>query len=229
MYGMLVVENNSRERPIVQCSYSGFLSSPKIHDLLASLDQGKVFLNWIWLILISKSFLMNPDVIYALVNAHKGFYQYNSLHFGVSSVPLILQCTMEGVLQGITNVCVYLDNILIAGLSKQEHVKILDRVLQRMKEARLRLKTTKCSFMKKSMEYLKLSISAEGLCPIEETVHAILEAPEPQNVLELRSFMEVVNYYGEFLPQLSTLLAPPNELLQNDKKWNWGQEKEKAF
>ena len=69
------------------------------------------------------------------------------------------------------------------------------------------------------MEYLGHHISAEEISPTKEKVHAIVDPPEPQNVSELRSFLGLVNYYGKFLPQLSTLLAPLNELLQKEKKW----------
>ena len=112
----------------------------------------------------------------------------------------------------------YLDDILIAGKSKQEHLKILDIVLQRMKDAGLRLKLPKRSFMTDSVEYLGHHISAEGIHPTKEKVRAIVDAPETQNVSELRSFFGLVNYYGKFLPQFSTLLAPLNELLWKEKK-----------
>ena len=102
-------------------------------------------------------------------------------------------------------------------------------MLQRMKDAGLRLKLPKCSFMTDSVEYLGHHISAEGIRPTKEKVRGIVDAPEPHNVSELRSFLGLVNYYGKFLPQLSTLLAPLNELLRKEKKWKWGVEQAKAF
>ena len=50
------------------------------------------------------------------VNMHKGLYRYQRLPFGVASAPAIFQRAMENVLQGIPNVCVYLDDILVTGL-----------------------------------------------------------------------------------------------------------------
>ena len=72
-------------------------------------------------------------------------------------------------------------------------------------------------------------ISAQGLSPMTEKVRAIKEAPSPKNVAELRSFLGLVNYYGKFLPELSTVLAPLYQLLHKDCSWSWQQDQETAF
>ena len=72
----------------------------------------------------------------------------------------------------------------------------------------MRLKREKCKFMLPSLSYLGHVISAEGLHTEEAKFKSILEAPEPRNVRELRSFLGMVNYYGKFLPDLATTLTP---------------------
>ena len=141
----------------------------------------------------------------------------------------IFQRTMEGILRGIPKVCVYIDDILVTGETDQEHLSTLDKVLTRLAEADLKLKQQKCHFLKPSVEYLGYNISAEGLRPTAEKVRAMAEAPAPQNVSQLRSFLGLVNYYSRFLPQLSSLLAPLYKLLQKKSIWTWGQEQQKAF
>ena len=80
-----------------------------------------------------------------------------------------------------------------------------------------------------SIEYLGHTISACSLQPTKEKVRAIVEAPAPQNVSQLKSFLGLLNCYAKFLPQLSTLLAPLYSLLQKNKQWTWGEEQDKAF
>ncbi len=58
-------------------------------------------------------------------------------------------------------------------------------------------------------------------------VKAVLEASSPKNVPELRS-LGLVNYYGKFLPDLASVLAPLYALLQK-KKWKWGAKQQQAF
>ena len=46
---------------------------------------------------------------------------------------------------------------------------------------------------------------------------------------QLKSFLGLVNYYGKFLPDLSTILAPLYKLLRKEAQWTWGKEQEGAF
>ena len=50
---------------------------------------------------------------------------------------------------------------------------------------------------------------------------AIVEAPQPQNVQQLRSFLGLLNYYRKFLPNLATVVKPLNDLLHKGQKWRW--------
>ena len=55
------------------------------------------------------------------INTHKGLFIYNRLPYGVSSAPGIFQRTVETLLQGIPNVLIYLDDILVSGKFTEEH------------------------------------------------------------------------------------------------------------
>lgn len=79
---------------------------------------------------------------------HKGLFTYARLPFGVSSSPAIFQRTMEGVLQEIENVAVYLDDIILTGKDDKDHLQTLDQVLQRLQNAGQHLKRSKCQFMR---------------------------------------------------------------------------------
>ncbi len=78
------------------------------------------------------------------------------------------------------------------------------------------------------VEYLGHQISGKGLQPTEDKVRTITDAPTPKYVTQLKSYLGLLNYYGKFLPDLATRLAPLYELLQKHKKWAWGEE-QKAF
>ena len=57
--------------------------------------------------------------------------------------------------------------------------------------------------------------------PCLRRVMQLSNAPPPKKVSELRSFSGLVNYYGKFVPNLSTLLHPLNHILKVDVKWKW--------
>ena len=64
-----------------------------------------------------------------VVNTSKGLFCYTRLPYGVSSAPGIFQQLMENALQGIPNVIVYIDDILVTGVNEEEHLKTLSLVL----------------------------------------------------------------------------------------------------
>jgi len=84
---------------------------------------------------------------------------------------------MDSLLQGLPNVCVYLDDILVIGPSHEDHLKTLEEVLRRLEAAGARLKREKCLFMLPAVEYLGHRISAKGLQPTDDKVKAIRDAP----------------------------------------------------
>ena len=136
---------------------------------------------------------------------------------------------MENILQGIPDVLVYLDDILVAGSSEAEHMQLLEIVMAKLENSGIRLKRSKCLFMLPSIQYLGHHISAEGISPAEDKKRAVLDAPVPQNIPQLRSFLGLVNYYGKFLHKLADTLAPLHQLLRKHEPWHWGQQQERAF
>ena len=98
-------------------------------------------------------------------------------------------------------ILLHIDNILVSGESESTHLHKRKRVLARLEAGGLRLKRTNCAFMLPSMDYLGHTITAEGLQPTKEKVHAIVEAPAPQNASQLRSSLGLVIYYNKFSPE----------------------------
>jgi len=105
---------------------------------------------------------------------------------------------MGTFLQGLPGVCIYLDDILITRKTDQKHLNNLFTVLQRLSAAGMKVKLEKCSFMLQEVEYLGHTISAKGLQSTTNKICAIVEAPQPTNVLQLKSFVGMLNYYGNF-------------------------------
>ena len=124
---------------------------------------------------------------------------------------------------------VYLDDVLVTGKCQGQHLQRLEEVLQRLSAAGLRLKRVKCQFMVPSVQYLGVTIDAEGTHPNKDKIRAIQEALAPTSVKELKAFLGLLNYYSKFLHNISSVLAPLYKLLKKGVKWHLGNKQETAF
>ncbi|XP_016520874.1 uncharacterized protein K02A2.6-like [Poecilia formosa] len=199
---------------------------PHLEELLATLSGGKYF-SKIDLAAAYQQVLLNEDSKkYTTINTHKGLLVYNRLPFGISTAPSIFQHIMENIMKGLP-VVVYLDDLLITGHSKAEHLCNLEKALRRLQENGLRVKRSK--FNKPQIEYLGHVLDEHGVHPSEEKVRAIQDAPAPTNVKELQAFLGLINYYGRFVPMQSTALAPLYKLLKDSVTWRWTEPEQAAF
>ena len=201
---------------------------PRIEDLYATLSGCAIFS----VLDLSNAYLQvlleENSMKYTTINTIKGLYEYTRLPFGASSAPAIFQRLMEDVLKGIPGVGVYLDDVLIAGKDATEHLARLDMVLTVLEKTGIKVGKSKCNF---AMPEVKLghSIDKAGLHTLPEKVSAIVAAPAPTNVTELRSYLGMLQYYARFLPNLSTVIAPLNNLLRKDVDFQWTVTEKNAF
>lgn len=160
-----------------------------MEDIFATLAGGQKFSN----IELSQAYqqvlLDEESKQFVVINTQKGLYRYNRLPFGVSSALGIFQRIMEKILQGIPQVAISLDDVLITGRSDKEHMDTLNLVLTKLEVAGLHLKREKCTFMSDSVIYFRHKIDANGLHPTIDKVKAVEQAPEPTNVTELKSYL----------------------------------------
>ena len=136
---------------------------------------------------------------------------------------------MEQTLQGIPNVEVMLDDIIVTGKSDAAHLEKLEAVLKRLAEKNLRINVQKCRFFMERIEYCGHEIDKDGLHNTNAKIEAVQYDPRPQDVSSVRGFLRLVNYYHRFLPTLSSVLHPLTQLLDKDHTWEWSHECEHAF
>ena len=177
---------------------------PTPEDLFSTLSGGKYFSK----LDLSQAYLQVPvdeaSKPYLTVNTHRGLYVYNRLPFGVASAPAMFQQIMDTVLQGVEGVTCYIDDILVSSCDEESHFQRLQQVFTRLENHGFRLKRKKCEFLMSSIEYLGHCVNEHGIQPLPSKVEAIVNAPAPENVQQLRSFLGLVNYYGKFIPNLAS-------------------------
>ena len=128
---------------------------------------------------------------------------------------------MDTILSGVPGTVCYIDDILVTGRNTEEHLSNLEEVFRRLANEGVTVKNSKCSYLENKVEYLGHVIDSKGIHVDPSKVKAIVKAPAPKNVVQLRSFLGLVNYYGKFIPNLATLTHPLNQLLKKNCKWQW--------
>ena len=96
--------------------------------------------------------LANESKLCTTINTHLRLFQYNRLCFGMASTQSMFQRVVDNLLQGMTYVGGYLDDILITGATRKEHDVNLDMILHRLEKARIRNKGSKSQLMKDEVE-----------------------------------------------------------------------------
>ena len=158
-----------------------------------------------------------------------GRYMFRRLPMGITSASEIFQRRMTQILEGLDGVAVYQDDIIVAGATKEEHDNRMNEVFRKLKKAGLKLNKNKCTFSKSELNYLGHSFSSKGISPSPDKIEAITKMVSPTNVTELRRFLGMINYLGRYIPNISEVVHPLNELLKHDIQWNWGKPHEDAF
>lgn len=141
---------------------------PRVEDLFTTLSGGSSFSKMDMSHACQQIVMDENSNQYLTINTHKGMLTYNP--FGVASAPTIFQRTIEGLLQGLTHVAVYLDDILVTGVNDEEHLQTLDAVFTSLQDAGLHLQRDKCEFLQKEVCYLGHLVVAQGLHPLKDKV-----------------------------------------------------------
>lgn len=202
---------------------------PTIENVIAQMGNAKVFSR----LDLQNAYLQLPleeeSKLYTTINSEYGLFRYNYLPFGVSSSPGLFQSFICSVLSGIENIVAYQDDILVSGESTESHDCTLRLVLQRLKEAGVKLNTGKCRFFLDTVTFLGYNFSSKGIQPCTDKIKAILDAPSPTNVMQVQSFIGICTFYSKFIPQFSNRMAPLYSLTKKGTKFVWGSDQMHAF
>lgn len=160
---------------------------------------------------------------------HNGIYRFKRLVFGVSSASEQYQHEIATVLAGIEGVENISDDIIIHAPDKEIHEKRMHAVLKRLESCGLTLNAEKCQFNMDKLVFMGMLLSVKGIGPTAERVRAVVEAREPENVSEVRSFLGLAGYSSRFIPQFASISEPLRRLTKKDTKFHFGTDQKRAF
>ncbi len=110
----------------------------------------------------------------------------------------------------------YLDDMLIYSKTKEEHVKYIQDVLERLLQAGLLLNLEKCEFHKESVEFLGFIVSTTGIWISPEKIKVIAEWPTLYDVRLVQSFLGFINFNRRFIEGYSKKALPLTDVTKKD-------------
>ena len=168
---------------------------------------------------IQKTAFVTPD----------GCYEFLHMPFGMKNSGATLVRGMRKLLQDMDNVECYRDDVIVCTKDWATHLQVLDKLLEKLRQAGLVIRPTKCVFGSKSVEFLKHSIGENCISINEENLEKIHSAKRSTTKKEVRSFLGLAKYYRDHMPSFAAIAAPLIDLtkkgLPGSVRWEDAQEK----
>ena len=160
-----------------------------------------------------------------------GLFETLVTPFGLSNAPATFQARINEVLREYLDVfcTAYIDDVLVYSDTLEEHKIHVRRVLKALGDAGLQLDIDKCEFDQKSVKYLGMIISTDGVSMDPDKVRSVLKWQTPANVKDVQAFIGFANFYRRFIKDFSKICAPLHaltrkeseaELLARNHQWN---------
>lgn len=161
----------------------------------------------------------------------EGLFEFKVMPFGLCNAPATFQRLMDLVLSGVQwwQCLVYLDDVIIIGKDFDEHLRNLEAVFGRLRQAGLKLKPAKCAFLQRKVRYLGYIVSEDGIAPDPAKVEKVAAWPEPKTTREVQQFVGFASYYRRFIQDFASIAKPLYRLTERTNIFNWTAECRTAF
>ena len=113
----------------------------------------------------------------------------------------------------------YIDDIVLFSKSYDDHLGDIKQVFTLLRQAGLKIKLSKCEFVRQFVKYLGYVVSQHGVRPDPKKVAAISKIGTPDNVGKRRSLLGMFTYYRKFIRNYSEIARPLTQLTKQNAKW----------
>ena len=203
---------------------------PHIHDFASGLAGCKIFSK----VDLVKGYHQVPvrvqDIPKTAIATSFGLYEFTRMPFGLKNSAQPFQRLMDSVTGQLSGVFVYIDDVLVASPSVEQHEKDLRQLFSALRRLGLVLNTCKCEFGVREIEFLSHLIMAQGIKPLQGKVEAVRRFERPRSVKSLQCYLGLINFYRRFLPNIAEILRPLTDALAGaPRQLIWNEEMTAAF
>ena len=203
-----------------------------ISDLIDSIGKKRVFtkmnLRWEY----NNVRIKEGDEWKAAFSMPEGSFESMVMFFELTNSPAMFQVMINDLLSDLVveeKVAVFIDGVMVAMETKEEHDEIIEEVLRRLEENDLFVKLEKCVWKVREVGFLGVIIGEDRVRMEKEKVQGVVEWLVPKSVKDVQKFLGLANYYRWFVKDFAKIAKPLHEMTRKEMKWNWGERQQKVF
>ena len=156
-------------------------------------------------------------------------FEFTRCPFGLTQAPAYFQRLINEVIKGLPFAFGYLDDVLIHSPDIESHLQHMRILFQRLREADLKLKDSKCNYFKTHVQYLGHLVSGKGIKPLPEKLESVKKMPAPTTPKEIKQFLGLVGYYRKFIPRFADIARPMTNLTKQGVSFEWTLQCQASF
>ena len=147
-----------------------------------------------------------------------GVYEFLWMPYGLCNAPATFQRLMQNCLGelNLTYALVYLDDVIVYSKMEQDHLCQFQAVFEHFHEHGLKLKPSKCSFLRKQITFLGHEISTYGMKPGTLNLKGITKMAPLANYTEVRCFLGMTGFFRRFIQNYACIAKPLNDILEGE-------------
>ena len=151
----------------------------------------------------------------------EGSFEPMVMFFGLTNSPATFQAMMNDFLKDLVveeKVAVFIDDVMVATETEEGHDEIVEEVLRRLEENDLFVKPEKCVWKVREVGFLGVIIRENGVRIEKEKVQGVIEWLVPKSVKDVQKFLELANYYRQFVKDFAKIARPLHEMTRKENK-----------
>ncbi len=133
-----------------------------------------------------------------------GHYEWLRLPMGLRNAPLTFQRMISSLFAGVVGegLHVYLDELRVVSEDLDSHLQQLSLIFQKLTQAGLKVKLTKCEFLKSRIEFHGHLVDGNGIHTVDSKITAVKNFPTLRSVENVCSFLALAGYYRAFVKSM---------------------------
>ena len=134
--------------------------------------------------------------------------QYKVMSFGMKNLPASFQHLIKKVIAALEGCEAYNDDVTIYSDTWEEHLKIIQKLFERLSKAMLTINHSRSEFGQAQVTYLRHIVRQGEVKPVSAKVEAIANFPQPESMKQLMRFLGMAVYYQRFSLNFAAVAEP---------------------